>query len=792
MRDVVAAGVWFCVTLSMGSVAWSTSRVLFPRDSATQRAIHVVVLVWSWVMVACALLGSVGLLGAGGLGGGVSILAITSLCGSRWLCRRNLEGSDSLTAEERPQTAFVEGQGGDRSAKQSTFLQRLFPRLFVWFWRCVAGLAVVLVAFRGLGEFPNDWDTLMYHRPLMNLWLQTGSLYVPQCAVWYNPSSYELLGLWWAAPFSGDFWVGLMSLPVAVLLGCAAYEVCRLFGLSPAMRHATTLAIISGPVVSIQLVNAKNDVAVCALFLAGLFYGIRYVQDRRGPDLIMAAMACGLLAGVKYYALGYAAMAWLGFSVIVWYHRGLRAAVVAATLVVVAMQITGGYWYLRNYAVTGSPLHPSGHSENSPGKLESGRNQWRSTLIGSGQPDVWPQYVEAAWKRGGITQTVAIMALPTTLLWLTGAAWLYRRKNSPYLLRGAVRCGLMVMLIGSWLTFGVTPYAMSQTNEHLLDSPYLVIRFSQTPLALSVIALSVLLSDLGETIATLKPQLWIKWLGHVLPPLPVFVTGLMSFVGSATVALKDDWLLQLILAFDVALILAAISFIAMRRSPRVQHEDAAAIPVTDGVGPVVSHETAVTASAERVLSTASICRPMPIPGRLRSVALAAVVLIALVSFATSTHQLATWWHRDFATHYDTTYRTTAFTTLENWPESPPAIVALHYRYYPFFGSKRQFHASRPRRIGTKEALFDYVDWHGANVVAAMNQVPFRFANYDTAQTWLIESPAVFTRIDTGSSVTLYRVNRSALRSSMSAAEVVATSDASRDADAAVSVVPADK
>jgi len=66
----------------------------------------------------------------------------------------------------------------------------------------MATMAVGLIVTQGVGRFPGDWDTLMYHLPLVDLWIQTGSLYVPECAVWHAPGNNELLGVWWAVPFS--------------------------------------------------------------------------------------------------------------------------------------------------------------------------------------------------------------------------------------------------------------------------------------------------------------------------------------------------------------------------------------------------------------------------------------------------------------------------------------------------------------------------------------------------------------------------------------------------------------
>ena len=45
---------------------------------------------------------------------------------------------------------------------------------------------------RGVLRFPTDWDSLMYHIPLIDHWLQDGSLYAPGCAVWYFPGNTKV------------------------------------------------------------------------------------------------------------------------------------------------------------------------------------------------------------------------------------------------------------------------------------------------------------------------------------------------------------------------------------------------------------------------------------------------------------------------------------------------------------------------------------------------------------------------------------------------------------------------
>ncbi len=155
-------------------------------------------------------------------------------------------------------------------------------------------------------NFPSDWDTLMYHLPLVDQWLRAGSLYAPDDPVWYNAANVELVGLWCVGPFSGDFLTGLTNLPALVLFAGAAVELGGELGLGRRLSHVAGLAVVSNWVVFRQSPDAKNDMAVAALFLATLLFGMRYLRLSQRGALVYAACAFGLLCGVKYYAVGYA------------------------------------------------------------------------------------------------------------------------------------------------------------------------------------------------------------------------------------------------------------------------------------------------------------------------------------------------------------------------------------------------------------------------------------------------------------------------------------------------------
>src|SRR5262249_544298 len=146
------------------------------------------------------------------------------------------------------------------------------------------------------------------HLPLVDSWLQAGGLYAPDCLHWYNPGGNELVAAWMVAPFSGDYLCGLTNAPAAVLLGFALVELGRNVGLSRPRAHLAGLAGVTDYVVLGQLADVSNDVAAAGLFVAGLAYALRFARGGRAADLALCAVCLGLLAGVKYYALGYTAV----------------------------------------------------------------------------------------------------------------------------------------------------------------------------------------------------------------------------------------------------------------------------------------------------------------------------------------------------------------------------------------------------------------------------------------------------------------------------------------------------
>lgn len=696
--DALAAAIWFMVTATAIWLAWSVARRLYPLDAMTQVVMHVVTLGWTWLVVGGCGLGACGWLSAVSLGSVVLMLAGAT----DWWSRRYL---DAEPEDELPPT-------------RGEFLT--WGTLAGWVgWGSVAATGAGLVITRGLMRFPNDWDTLMYHLPLIDLWLQSGSLHVPECAVWHTPGNNELWGLWWAAPFSGDFWVGLINIPAGLLLAIGTFEFARRLGISRLLRHACALAAMGSYVVLLQMTNAKNDVAVAGLFVTGLAYGARALQEGRRRDVVFAGAALGLLAGVKYYALGYAAAAWLALVTAWWLRRGGRTAVHWGVLLGAVMLVPAGYWYARNWWNTGAPLYPLGYSGKDAAEVESRlqRSLGSMSFLGSGKSELWERYVDAVWLDGGPCQTAAVLALPISLLWLMGSEVRSRhaRRDSE---TAGLRAGVALGTLASWLSFAATPFTVDPENDSLLRSTILVVRFSLVPQTLSVLALSVALSDVHSWFAKHVRGRMGSCTGGLLAML-FAGTAFWSFSLAAIRLFDGEWLV-LLLAFDAALLLLGIRQLWV----------------------IVGR----------------------LPMTFKRLRMGGCLALGFGGMMAGTHWLSQGWHEGFARHYDLRFGTHAFSRLEAMEPPLPSVAALPFRYYPFFGSRRQFRVHRPLRVMSLDYLFRYLAANGIDLIAVVQRGGSHPETITSRRLvdWMGEQPGVFEKLESGNEFDLYRIERKRL------------------------------
>ncbi len=224
-------------------------------------------------------------------------------------------------------------------------------------------------------------DTTWYHMPFAARIAQEGSIvhlhYTDplRLAAWFYPQSSELIHAAGIVLFKSDWLSPLINLIWLSIALLAAWCVGRPYKVGPATLVAGAIVLDAGVMIETQPGEGRNDIMGLAFLIAFAAFLINGHQRRapsagavqdtpdsdaplldRGP-LVVAGMAAGLAASVKYTFLIPVAAITLG--VIVFSGRGRRLT--TAWVIGLSAVVVGGYWYVRAMIKTGgNPIPYSG------------------------------------------------------------------------------------------------------------------------------------------------------------------------------------------------------------------------------------------------------------------------------------------------------------------------------------------------------------------------------------------------------------------------------------------------
>lgn len=693
MVDGLAAMVWGGITVLMFTAAWRVARAIDPAGGSFQRLLHAGLIAWSTLVVSTVMVGMAGILIPLALEGLVIALTLV-LHGLAPTLGRWASGANPAGGSQPGETPTGESNIGTRSI------------YYLWAWGALCVVCLARVIRYGLLEYPSDWDTLDYHLPVIHAWLRAQSLYAPNCQEWFVPGTNEVIGLWLSAPFSGDFLVGLINLPATFVLGLAVIELSRQMGLPAPIHHLTALLVLTAEIVVRQTLTAKNDTAAAALFVASLAYAFRHATGGRRADLWMAAASLGLLAGVKYYAIGYAAVSWMTWIFGRLLVAGWRAGAQAGIVGIVGGMMLGGYWYGRNILATGTPFFPKGHSAVTDVLSQwRPRGTWGTTLFGNGSKEVLPLLLEAIWKHAGPLHCMAAFVLPVALIWLVWGRWRLRHEDGQAGRRSAWRC-LAVAVIGAGLVWGIIPFAteLKPGTLHFLRDGYLPVRFGLCFLTISMVAVATMVRDCWSLLR------------------PTHARALLLTIAASAILWHASCILNHhISEGDLTDILLTSSLIA-------------------GVL-LLTREISCCVTATR----------QPI--------LAAAVLIAVV--APLCVPLAERWHAEFNDHYEIfiSYEKLLSNSCEN---NQVDMFYVGFRGYPFAGSYRQVSVSRSLRLSRESDFLSYIIDHDIDYAIVSIYEDDWLGNVDRIHKWIQRRPRVFRFVVTETGHRVYEIDRVAL------------------------------
>ncbi len=432
LADIGFAIIWQLVTIHVIVCASRIAKQLFPGCTGAPFILHTTVLSIAICLVGLFAVGGVGLLSAWSAIGTVSIIGSVA----NWFVLQYWTN--------RPSGSQVKEQ---------------MDKPVVLFWFVAFSLFLGNVIANGLLRWPSEWDNLMYHLPFIDHWIQNGTLAATQSARWSMPASSELLGLWFAIPFSGDFLVALNNVPVVVVFVAALIELGRSMGMTGWFPHVCAFVCICTQVTIRQSTDASNDLMVGAYFFAGLFYFRKLEHSQLGAPILLG-ICIGMLVGTKYFAIGYGVI--LAAVTALWFARS-NAPIrrdnkiwlgFAATITLI-----GGYWFFRNWTMTGNPIFPIGSKEFAERLPYPGIH--RTTLLFHLTEEAQDLVLASVWKRCGPFHVIALAAIPSFVIWMCFDNT-SRAEN--------VRRGILVAIVGCLAILLTTPMLVEDqpgTMNHL-------------------------------------------------------------------------------------------------------------------------------------------------------------------------------------------------------------------------------------------------------------------------------------------------------------------------------------
>ena len=220
------------------------------------------------------------------------------------------------------------------------------------------------------------WDDYTYHMIYPALWLRDHAIAAPSPShaftmqAWY-PLAASAVAAWFMLPFDGArgealAWVSLTGPLYAAMVAAGAAALLGRLGCRPGSWALAVVLFLTSERIGIMASSFSDaDLAHAAALFAAFAFAIPRDGERPG-DATAEAWYAGLLTGI---ALGIKISAAVP-ALIILAISALRAAAPApgerlravsrTGLVFAASWVaTGGYWYLRNLAVTGNPLYPA-------------------------------------------------------------------------------------------------------------------------------------------------------------------------------------------------------------------------------------------------------------------------------------------------------------------------------------------------------------------------------------------------------------------------------------------------
>lgn len=243
-----------------------------------------------------------------------------------------------------------------------------FAELFGWresfsflcsVFAALLGLVFLVLLYDAISHPFFMHDPMTYELYFPARWLQDGRLGLIPTPFGDNSRAYDagnaiLYYFWLLFPLQSDllahcgeiFFVGFSVLCLMAL--------SEELGVSRPAAYLPGLFFLSIPLVMREAEAAHTDFLLCGQLLAFLVFALAHRHQKGRGLALLAIAALGGMLGSKYIALAFSPILLPGFFMLLRPWPGLKRLFFWGIVLVLA----GGFWYVRNYALTGNPVYP--------------------------------------------------------------------------------------------------------------------------------------------------------------------------------------------------------------------------------------------------------------------------------------------------------------------------------------------------------------------------------------------------------------------------------------------------
>ena len=211
-----------------------------------------------------------------------------------------------------------------------------------------------------------DYDSLAFHMPFVANMIQTQSVndvYFSALsgAIGYYPLNIEVILTSFTLFLGSDNFLNSLNLVFALCLFFVCYLTFRELNASKKISAFATLAFLSLPVVVRQIGTLKIDIFFMFMFASLILFLIRYAKNKNISDLILFSLSGGMFLGSRYLAIPYLVLPLIFMAILIVgnFKKNGKKTISHLMLSGFLVLLLGGYWYIRNFIITGNPIFPT-------------------------------------------------------------------------------------------------------------------------------------------------------------------------------------------------------------------------------------------------------------------------------------------------------------------------------------------------------------------------------------------------------------------------------------------------